>query len=425
MTPLDSLREIVTWIARSPRRSFLIIFVLAFSVRGFFLSKAPERYVRPHDNWEMEAVAMALAERGEFADPYALPTGPTAHLPPIMPGILAAIWRLFGMDLTAGYAAWLFRIATYAAMFAMIPWLAGRLGIPRQAGVLAGLAGALMAEWPGHGEALTAIAMGLLAVAFLKRWTSNPGSPRKSLLLGVAAGIAFHIQPALLTVVLGFMAFELWWSRDRRKWVFSALMASGIILACVPWGVRNYNTLEAVFFIRSNFGLEMRMGHHEGAAAAMAVMDAREEHRHPRTHRGEAQRVQEMGEVAYMRAAGREAFEWMRANPFESLRLIALRFVHFWFGPLHRPAVLMAVTALTLLAVLGAWLVWPTLSVPQRAAVLIPLATYPLVYYVVTYMWRYRTPINWIVLMLAGAAIWHWIDRSQTESGNIAAGGTP
>jgi hypothetical protein len=264
--------------------------------------------------------------------------------------------------------------------------------------------------------------MGLLAVAFSKRWSSNDGSPGKSLLLGLAAGVSFHIQPALLTVVLGFMVFELWWRRDRRKWAHSAVTFLGIILACVPWGVRNYNTFDAVFFIRSNFGLELRMGHHEGAAASMDVMDAREEHRHPRTHRAEARLVQELGEVQYMRAAGREALDWIRANPAESIRLTALRFIHFWFGPLHRPGTVAAVTALTLLALAGAWSTLPTLSVPQRAALLIPLATYPLVYYVVTYMWRYRTPINWILLMLAGAVIWRWIARNQADPDTISDG---
>ncbi|MEE9185140.1 MAG: hypothetical protein V3U39_11805 [Acidimicrobiia bacterium] len=180
MSALDSLRDFVNWIARSPRRSFFIIFLLAFSIRGIFLSKVPERYVRPHDRWEIEAVATALVERGEFADPYLLPTGPTAYLPPILPGIVAGIWRLFGMGLAAGYVAWLFRMACYSAMYAMIPWFAGKLGVARQAGVLAGLSGALMAAWPGYGEALTAIAMGLLAVAFSKRWSSKDiGRPGK------------------------------------------------------------------------------------------------------------------------------------------------------------------------------------------------------------------------------------------------------
>jgi hypothetical protein len=38
-----------------------------------------------------------------------------------------------------------------------------------------------------------------------------------------------------------------------------------------------------VFFIRSNLGLELRMGNHDGAVADIEVMDAREANsmRHP------------------------------------------------------------------------------------------------------------------------------------------------
>jgi 4-amino-4-deoxy-L-arabinose transferase-like glycosyltransferase len=405
------LRTSVDWLTRSHWRSFILIFVIAFAIRGFFLTRTADRYVIPHTRWELEATAYALAERGEFADPYMVPSGPTAHLPPIMPGILALIWRLFGLGLAGGYAGWLFRIATYCAMYAMLPWLAGRLGVGRQAGLIAGIAGALIAQWPGHGEALTAIAMGLLLLACLRRWAALRISVGGSLLLGLAWGVAFHLQPALLTVFLGCVAFELWWRRDRRKWALSAVMILGVVLACLPWGLRNYARFDAVFFIRSNLGLELRMGNHEGAAAAMDVMDSREEHRHPRTHETEALLLREVGEVAYMRGAGREAVAWISSHPGEFLRLTASRVVHWWCGPLHAPTIALLVTVFTLLALLGAWRTLPGLTIPQRAALLIPLATYPLIYYVVAYMGRYRVPMDWIVLVFAGAAVWRWLDR--------------
>ena len=371
----------------------------------------PREYILPHARWEMEAVAFSLAQSGQFADPYILPTGPTAHLPPILPGILGLIWGLFGMSLVAGYAAWLFRIATYSAMYAILPWFADRLGVGRQPGVLGGVAGALVPGWPGHGEALIGLVLGLLLIAFLRRWTSALSSLGGSFLLGLAAGAAFHLQPVLLPVVLGCMAFELWWSRDRRKWTLSAVLALGVVLACVPWGWRNYATFHEVFFIRSNLGLELRMANHEGAAATMEVMDVRQEHRHPRTHREEAQKVRELGETEYMRQARREALEWIRTHPTEFLRLTVSRVIHFWCGPLHRPWTAAGVSMLTILALLGARRTIPALTIPQRAAMLIPLATFPLIYYVVSYMSRYRVPLNWILLAFAGAEVWHWIKR--------------
>jgi hypothetical protein len=89
----------MTWMARSPVRAFIIIFLLGFSVRLFFPAKVPEHHILPHDRWEDTAIATSLVERGQFADPYMIPTGPTAHLPPLVPGILALFWSLFGMGL--------------------------------------------------------------------------------------------------------------------------------------------------------------------------------------------------------------------------------------------------------------------------------------------------------------------------------------
>ena len=80
---MGGLRSATNWMVRSPVRLFILIFLLGFSLRIFFLSKFPQHYIVPHDRWEDTAIAMSLVERGEFADPYMIPTGPTAHLPPL------------------------------------------------------------------------------------------------------------------------------------------------------------------------------------------------------------------------------------------------------------------------------------------------------------------------------------------------------
>jgi 4-amino-4-deoxy-L-arabinose transferase-like glycosyltransferase len=283
------------------------------------------------------------------------------------------------------------------------------LGLSRQAGVLGGIAGTLILVWPGNGEELAGIVLGLLAVAFLHRWTSGLGSFGGSLLLGIACGIAFHLQPVLLPVVLGWMTFELWWSRERRKWYLSTAIVLGMVIACIPWGLRNYTVFNDVFFIRSNLGLELRMGNHEGAAGDMEVMDAIQEHRHPRTHLQEAQLVRDLGEAEYMRLAGIEALEWIRAHPGEFVKLTVSRTTQFWFGPFHEPWMAVPVTGLTILALLGAWYWRTTMTKPQRVVIMMPLIFYPLIYYIVAYMPRYRVPLDWILYLLAGAAVWHWL----------------
>jgi hypothetical protein len=366
----------------------------------------------PNPDWELNAIAISLMRIGKFANPYMLTTGPTAHLPPIYPFIFSLIYRLFGLTSKAGFVSMLFIIVTGSILYAMLPWVSYKFGISRQAGFIGGIAGALLVEWPGHGEYPTGIVMALLLIAFVNRWSENRLNWSSSLLLGLFIGASFHLQPALLPVILGCIIFEMWWYRyEKRKWALLILLILAAVLALLPWTWRNYKTFNSIFFIRSNFGLELRMGNHEGAMATMEEMDAAQEHRHPRTHFEEARLMQEVGEIEYMRRAGREAIEWIVDNPGKFFCLSFLRFVNLWAGPLHRPLAAAGVLILTILTLWGGWKIFPGLTLPQKAVILIPLITYPLVYYFVAYMPRYRVPIDWILFMLSGAAVWSWLKQ--------------
>ena len=398
---------------RSPWCSFIVLFLLSFAIRINQLNQIPSRYLVPTADRELGAIAISLMQTGQFANTYLIPTGPTAHLPPIIPFIISMIYRWFGLTATAGYVSMLFIIVTTSLLYAMLPWFSVQLGLSRQAGFIGGLAGALLVEeWHGHGEYLTGLVLGLLLVAFLRRWTKNRMSWRGSLLLGLAIGAAFHLQPALLSVMLGCMIFELWWGKSHQKWIFLSVTTLGIVLACIPWAWRNYTAFNALFFIRSNFGLELRMGNNEGAAATIEVMDARQQvYRHPRALITEALKLRELGEIEYMRQAGHEALDWIRTHPGDFLWLTVQRIANLWLGPLHKTLASFGVLALSILAFWGVWQTFPSLTIPQRAALLIPLATYPVIYYFVAYMPRYRVPIDWILFILAGAAVWSVIRR--------------
>jgi len=73
--------------------------------------------------------------------------------------------------------------------------------------------------------------------------------------------------------------------------------------------------------------------------------------------------------------------------------------------PIDDLPVAFGISALTLLSAFGAWRSWPQLSIPQRAALLIPLVTFPLVYYVVGFEARYRQPMDGLQLLLAATAL--------------------
>ena len=387
------------------RRAFALVFLVHLGVQGLVLTRVPERWVRPHTRFEVTAVAMSLYERGAFADPYCLPTGPTAHMPPFHPALMAATYALLGPTLTAGYAIWVFLIACYGVLYGMLPWLGDRLGLGLRPGLVAGLVGALLPRLPGYVEAPAAVAIGLMMAAFLGRWERGRATDGGSLALGLAIGFSFLVTPSLLPVALGLLAFEVVWRRRPARWRRAALVLLGMALACAPWTWRNHESLGGLFFIRSNFGLELRMGNHEGVGATLDQSARGGTERHPRTSVEEARKVQQLGELEYMRAAGREASAWVRSHPAEFARLSGLRVAQFWLGPIDDPPIAIGTTVLTLLALAGAWRVLPGMSVPQRAALLIPLATYPLVYHVVGYEPRYRQPLDGLLLLLAAAAL--------------------
>jgi hypothetical protein len=75
----------------------------------------------------------------------------------------------------------------------------------------------------------------------------------------------------------------------------------------------------------------------------------------------------------------------------------------FWLGPAHALEIAALISLLTALATCGLARAWPRLSTPQRAALVVPLALYPLIHYVVGYEERYRIPLEGILLLLAGA----------------------
>ncbi len=421
--PAMVLRDALNWMARSQLRAFVIIFALSFTVRGtlLFSGLLP---LRPDPFHETGHVAVSLACGGRFADPYMIPTGLTAHPTPIYAGILGLIYRLFGVTVTAAYVRGLLAIVSFSVLYAMLPWLALRLGVGATAGVIGGLVGALFPQQGflevigGSDNLFPGIALGLLTVGFLSRWTGGRDSTFRSLLLGIGSGVALHLSPPLLLVLLGWMAFEMVWRRDRRKWLSLACLALGTIVACIPWAWRNYRAFHEFLFIRSNFGLELRLANHDGADADIDVTVAHEpDFRHPSVNLEEARQVRDLGEAEYMRQSKTEALSWISQHPQRFLLLTVVRIVYFWCGPLQRlPWNAAAVTAVTIFALLGMWRILPALANPQRAALLMPLTTFPLVYYVVSFVGHYRAPIEWMLLMLAGVELWRWIKPKEIKA---------
>jgi hypothetical protein len=414
---LKIMASTLNWLTSSSLRAFVSIFILAFWIRA----SGDVLYILPSPERELGAIARALVDKGQFANPYILETGPTAHLPPIPPIIVALIYYTLGRTWQAGYVFWGFIFMTSSLIYALLPWITDRLGAGRQAGFVGGLMGAFIVELeqPTHGEGLAAIMLGLMLMTFLRRWNNGQSSVTAAFLLGLWSGISFHIQPALLPVFLGCLVFEIGWHKAKRKTATISMLVLGVVLACVPWAWRNYTVFHDFFFIRSNLGLELRMGNSPGVAATFEEMDrAGYRYKHPRATIEEARKVQQLGEMEYMREALNESLAWIQDNPLEFFKLTFMRFIHFWFGLLTPSSTSAFVAALTILAILGIRRIFPSLTLPQRIILLTPMLTYPLIYYLVPFMPRYRTPIDWMLFLLAGVEIWRWFDSQKMKLGN-------
>ena len=134
----------------------------------------------------------------------------------------------------------------------------------------------------------------------------------------------------------------------------------------------------------------------------------------PVESQSEASRVRQLGEINYDREQGARAVAWIRSHPRRFAELTAARVVDFWFpepgAPVHT---YYAIWLITLLSVPGI-----VLMARDRMPVVCFMgalwAVYPLMYYFVVSLSRYRYPVLWSSLVPAGYflwVVWVWVSR--------------
>ena len=110
-----------------------VIFVVALGVRIAlaWLSYGPNHVY----DGEAERIAKTLATKGAFADPYAIPTGPTAHCGPFYPALLSLLYMIFGTGAAGTLARVGLLILVNSISCAVLPAAATALGLPLWCGV--------------------------------------------------------------------------------------------------------------------------------------------------------------------------------------------------------------------------------------------------------------------------------------------------
>ncbi|HEX5437069.1 MAG TPA: hypothetical protein VFW98_07915 [Gemmatimonadaceae bacterium] len=416
----------------------MAIFTLAFTVR---LVLVLVLHLPAHpEHAELEKIAASLAEARSFANPYSLPTGPTAHHAPIYPFLLSLIYRLVGTGAGGSLGECVFNITCVALSFALLPIISSAITAGPRIGTVAGALGALlpvcfMDEARGGYAPLVVIILEGLFLLTLSAWRRRAFTAREAIGHGVLWGVALLVSPSLLPVLLGFLlvAGVLLRRRPGRAIRFGALLATSALVTMAPWGARNVHELGALVLTRDNFGLELQVSNNPLARPTLAENEASGAFHtyHPFANPAEARRVRALGEVRYDRAKLHTALDWIGGHPSAFARLTLRRAWEFWFPAARSvPGTALPATALLwLVTVLGLAGLGALARRDGLSAALIAViwAGYPLVYYVVQADARYRYPVYWSLLVVgawwvggvarATASVQHvrWIRRNGRQ----------
>jgi hypothetical protein len=372
-------------------------------------------------------IARSLAMGNGFSDALREGTGATAWLTPVYPLLLAGIFRIFGIFTAASFVVAVALNVAFSAAACLPIFYAGR----KIAGVGVGAAAAwfwaifpnaimIPFEWIWD-TCLTTVLAALILWFTLALAESL--HTRDWCLYGLLWGFTLMTNPALaslLPLLLGWAAYSASRRERRRGIALSALAVLIVVLCCVPWTVRNFLAFHRFVPLRSTFPFALWLGHNP-------VFDPRS----PVTTRvipyEQGREYKQLGETAFMRAKGSEAFTFIRTHPAIEANLFAQRFVAFWAGidsPLQRllhaesladRIVLLANFLIALATLSGLVAVWIKRRHYAFVLSVFPVV-FPWIYYATQPYLRYRQPIDPILMLLTALAFDALLHRNAAQS---------
>ena len=410
--PSATLSARKRWWANA-RTSFFWMVMVAFGVRfGYIVVGHTYRFhsnkqalaVRAEEKnfdfgFEMGRIGRSLAQGQGFSNPFNETTGPTAWEPPLYPFLIAAVFRVFGVYSRAS-AIFLLSINSIFSALTCIPiFLIAKRCFSEKVAVGTSWTWALLPSvifWCTRWVWETSLAALLLALLF---WRTLEMEERDGLSPWLWFGLLWGIAVLTNTALLSFLPVSWLWIWYRRatlgkRSLAGIVLASAIFVACVaPWLVRNYRVFGKVF-MRSNFGAEVRLGNGSGADGTW--MD----YLHPTKNTAEMRRYRELGELAYVDERKREAMAYIREDPARFASLSLKRLIYYWSGVPKASDDFRAAhfgnSLFLASSVLAFWGLGRALRKQWPGAWLFfwLMLSYPLAYYFVFPLPRYRHPIE-------------------------------
>jgi 4-amino-4-deoxy-L-arabinose transferase-like glycosyltransferase len=371
--------------------------------------------------YETGNIAFALASGKGFSSPLKIDTGPTAWLTPVYPAIVALFFKLCGAYTFAAFEACALVNVLFSTLTCVPIYFAGR----RVAGTrVAALAAALWAIFPAAivipfewiwDTSLSALLAAIVLWATLG--VADSVRRRDWCLYGLLWGFTLMTNPSLGSLLPFFLVWMVWRGRKRfaaskgTNWLRNAVLSAAVVvLACVPWTIRNYEDFHAFVPMRSALGLQLWLGNnpyyiHEWGAWL-----------HPIDNPNERAKYIEDGEIAYMDEKLHLGLHYIWIFPRHAAELARQKFVATWLGTAHplrdfsraRVFLELAVDASNILISLGV-LVGIVVLVVRRNPYAFPLIVvpivYPCLYYLTVALLRYRHPIDPILILISAIAV--------------------
>jgi len=284
---------------------------------------------------EYAHIGKALVQGKGFADPFGRPTGPTAWMPPILPGFLAALFWLSNGN--GNFVVWtvvviqvLVLAGTGLLVLALVRQTTSRIA-PAAAALIfiAALLGdfRLSFQWT-HDCWLVLLSLDLLIAGLC--WFRPLHTWKTAIVWGVLGGLCTLVNP-----IVGFAwgALSLMVGIGERAWRRLAVTALVAGLTLTPWTVRNFWVFGRLITVKSNLAYELyqsqclqpdglirrpTFGRYPGGGGSR-----------------EAREYDALGEIKYVDRKWEQFSRALGADPADFLDRVAARFIGatLWYVP--------------------------------------------------------------------------------------------
>jgi hypothetical protein len=387
--------------------------VLRLLVVVLVLKKYPSGWIYTRGT-EMECLAKSLLAGQGLSSPFGVPTGPTAFFSPVYSILVAGVFRIFGIESLASAIVIVFaQILVSLVTIWLILRLCRQLFDVRSANI-AGFFWACSPPLLWLPDFLWDTTLSVFFIAGLPllalRCTRRP-----TLLawigFGACCGLTALTNPALLPSFIAVYAWSIY--RTRRTNLFAP--AVGLLVFVVvfsPWPIRNARIFHTFVSTRTSMGYELWQGNRPGSNGFF------EDSLFPTFSAQELADYKSRGEIAYTSHKSALTREYIEAHPAEFLQVTMRRVVRFWAGTGKRdssPFFPLHAIPTTLLGFVGLGLLFRRRRLALAFLFVLPLALFPLPYYITHADFRFRVVIDPILTTLAAFAISQFVQRYGSD----------